>query len=350
MIIIKEQKGFTLVEMALAMVIISLLVAFATVAFSGALRRGFETKTFADMEIIADSIAIYAQKHMRIPCPADPTLVTGPIVGREPFGAERGSGVTGVNFGTCATIADAEGIIPFATLGLPQRMARDRFGNFITYRVSMTSAQTPAAASVLPINSWCMTRPYWHTDTDGDGVTDNYVSLAKAAFCCGTWGPAGAIDVTGDIDIQGSFGALPNLSRRDVIGGAGGDVLEYKNSAAAPPTRAELINPGIVGFLAGNSTIPPSFPAYIMVSHGQNGNGAYESQTGIRNIAGMAAPDPEEENVDGDVTFYASDRLASADPGAGNQSLFRPDIDDIVFWETPYQILGRVGGVSCSNP
>ncbi len=345
----QKEQGFTLIEMAIGIVIVSLLVALATVAFSSILRRGFEKKTFEDMEIIADAMTVYAQRHLRVPCPADPTGVTGATIGSEPFGTERGSGVTGSNFGVCDTIENAEGIVPFATLGLPQRLARDRFGNFITYRASITSAQRPATASTLPINSWCMTRPYWHANTGGGDATDDYVSLAKAAFCCGTWIAAGASGVTGDIDIQGSFGPLPNLSRLDPTAGAGGDVNEYRDFTADPPTFAELVDPGIAGFGAGDSTIPPMYPAYILISHGQNGRGSFSSQTGIRSgLGGMTVP--ELENSDNDVQFYASDRTAPNDAGAGNQPLFRSEIDDIIFWETPSQTLGRIGGVSCTSP
>ncbi len=356
---IEKQKGFTLVEMAIGMVIIGLLVSFAAVAFSSILNRNAEKKTFENMEVIADAISIYAQKHMRVPCPADPTGVAGATANGEPFGAEIRSGGAGSVSGLCNTIADAEGIIPFATLGIPQNLVKDKFGNYITYRVSVTSALRPSVAAGFPINSWCMTRPYWNQwfDDNYDGVldaTDNdnnidageefYVSRVKAAFCCGTWGAGATAGVAGDVDIQGSFNAsLPNLSRGV---GTGGDVLEYRTAVNAPPTRAELINPGIAGF--ADSTVPPLFPAYVLVSHGQNGDGAFSSETGIRNIAGIA--NPELENVNNDVTFFAPDRLASTAPGAGFTSLFRVNIDDIVFWATPSQVMGRIGGVSCSAP
>ena len=345
----QAEKGFTLIEMAIAMIIIALLMSFATVAFSGLLRRGFEKKTFNDMEIVADAIAVYAQRHMRVPCPASPTGA-----GPEPFGAERGSGAAGNIFGTCSNVADAEGIIPFATLGLPSKSAKDRFGNFITYRVSVASAESPAISAALPINNWCMTRPYWNVfyDDNNDGNLDagesQYVNLAKAAFCCGTWGAGGLAGVSGDVQIQGSFGALPNLSRltNDAVTGTavGATVNEYRNSAANPPTYADLAAVGT------NSSAPPMFPAYILVSHGQNGYGAFSSESGTRTgVAAITTP-AERENADGDVTFFASDRTSPVSPGGANPTLFRPDIDDIVFWEMPSQVLGRIGGVSCSRP
>jgi len=101
-------------------------------------------------------------------------------------------------------------------------------------------------------------------------------------------------------------------------------------------------------FPLGESTVPPSFPAYILVSHGQNGNGAFSKETGVRDVTGIA--NPELENVNNDVKFFAPDRVASVDPGAGFDSLSYNDIDDIVFWATPSQVLGRIGGVSCHAP
>ncbi len=363
------EKGFTLIEMAIAMVILSLLIGFATVAFSGLLRRNFEQKTFADIEIVADAIAVYAQKHMRVPCPADPLLVTGPIVGREPFGAERGSAPSnGTAFGACNSINAAEGIIPFATLGLPLRMAKDRFGNFITYRVSVTSSLRPVDASAMPINNWCMTEPYWYADTDNSGASDSYVNSAKAAFCCGTFVNAGLLlGVTGDVVIQGSYEtdpavaggsrSLPNLTRSEditingVLTGVGFNSTEY-TAVNTPPSVINNLPPSFLDLINGEvglgATVPPSFPAYVLVSHGKNGSGAYNASTGIRGADNGSAA--EQENTDNDFDFFASDRTAPLLAGAGNQRLDYEIIDDLVFWQTPSQILGRIGGVSCSSP
>ena len=344
----EAQKGFTLVEVAIALIIISLLVGFASVAFSGLLRRGHEKNTFKDMEIIADAITVYAQKHMRVPCPADPGNA-----GPEPFGAERGSGANGDIFGQCNTVALAEGILPFATLGLPQRLARDRFGNFITYRASVTSALRPADAITFDINNWCMTRPYWYTD---DNI---YANPAKAAFCCGTWvgdqPPGTSIGTSGDVIIEGSFAPLPNLSRnnRDFFGGdEDEEYISTDTTVDAVPSYDKLLGTGIAGYVAGtSSTSPPRFPAYILISHGENGLGAFTGNgAGRIAIPAGADFDAERENADGDVTFYTSDRLASQSPGGAGQDLFRPNIDDIIFWQTPTQIMGRIGGVSCIHP
>ncbi len=344
----RKQSGFTLVEIAIAMVIVGFILAFATVAFSRVLVINAEKNTFKNMEYIADSISVYAQKHMRVPCPADPAGLSGTTTNGEPFGTEINSTASGDIFGEC-DINEAEGIIPFATLGLPKYMAKDKFGNYITYRVSIASSQKPEVAETLDINNWCMTRPYWNTDNDGIDVTDEYVALAKAAFCCGTWNAGGTTGVEGDIDLQGSFGPLEHLSRSNPNGGAGGSAIEYRDATEDPPAYADLEDPGITGFIAGNdSTVPPSFPAFILISHGQNGNGAFSEENGSRDITGIT--DPERENVDSDITFYAPDRLASAPPGGGLPSLFSNDIDDIVLWATPSQVLGRIGGVSCNAP
>lgn len=342
----ETQKGFTLIEMTIAMLILSLLVAFATVAFSSLLRRNFEKKTFADMEVIADAMAVYAQKHMRVPCPADPTGA-----GPENFGMERGS--NGNVFGQCDTIALSVGMLPFATLGLPQKMTLDRFGNMLTYHVSTTSSLPPVVAATQEINQWCMTRPYWHADVDFDGITDDFVNPAKAAFCCGTWGVAPWPDGTdGDVEIRGAYDQpLPNLSRQvdDGSTSVGANSAEYIDPGLnTPPSYAQL--DGSVLGAGYTSTAPPMFPAYVLVSHGQNGGGAYQTSSGVRGpVAGLSVP--EIENTNDDTVYFASDRVSPLNPvGAGATRLDRQEIDDIVFWESPSQILGRIGGISCSSP
>ena len=331
--VIKKQSGFTLFEMAIALVIVGLLMAFAAVGFSGILRSGYEKKTFSDMEIVADAISMYAQRHMRIPCPADPTkIVFGDESTTEDAGVERGSNSNAFDFGTCTTNADQVGALPYVTLGLPKRYAYDRFGNLLTYRVSETSALAPVTAVARQINQWCMTRPNWLRDADNDG-NDEYMSLAKAAFCCGTFGASGPAE---DVAINGPFGEFTDISR--AAAGSGGAGAEYIDPAT-------LTAPAITDLIG---TQPPVFPAYVIVSHGQNGFGAYGSG-GVRATAGLNAE--ELENADDDRRFFTSDRLSGFVPsGSGGTDLFRDNIDDIVFWETPAQILGRLGGVSCSRP
>ncbi len=322
----QSQKGIALIDMAIAVIVTGLIISMAILGFSKVMQFSYEKRTLADIERVADAISIYAQKHMRVPCPADPANADIP-----PFGAERGSGSAGRNFGSCASAANAVGIIPFATLGLPRRYAQDRYGNYLTYRVSPVSADQPALAVGKPINQWCMTNPYWN---NGSG---DYVALEKAAFCCGTLEVGQTPATVEDVDIFGSRN-VSILNR--AVARSGGDPSEYKDSTQVPATLLELAN-----------DVPPMFPAYVIVSHGQNGLGAYSKDGGIRNLSGMNTTErrAERENADDDRIFYASDRNMSASVTTGI-NLSRRLIDDIVFWQTPGQVLNRVGGISCARP
>ncbi len=345
----KNTQGFTLVEMAIGLAITGLILSFAAIAFSSAIKFNHDKATFEKMERIADAISIYAQSHMRVPCPAEPNRTP---TGNENYGTEINARQSSTapnrfeGFGRCDTIADAEGIVPFATLGLPVDAAKDEFGNFFTYRVSVTSALYPDVASTQPINKWCMTAPRWYADTNNDSTSDTYISPAKAAFCCGTWirpplTPA-VRQTDGDIEIRGSFGLLPGLNRKSAVQGGvdgqGGAFAEYRTTATVPPTLGDLSN-----------SRPPAFPAYILVSHGANGLGAYVDDTNVRSPV-PAANVAEVENADGDNVFYATDRMAPTVPTGANIPLTKNDIDDLVFWETPSQVLGRLGRVSCARP
>jgi hypothetical protein len=137
-----------------------------------------------------------------------------------------------------------------------------------------------------------------------------------------------------DIVLLGPQGPLTDIARTE--GDEGGQASEYITDAVSPPDLNVLTD-----------TRRPIYTAYVLVSHGQNGLGA--PLQGGGSIAGAAAP--EDENADGDQTFYITDRLTPAQPtGTGSQALFRNQIDDIVYWQTQAQVLGRLGDMSCTKP
>ena len=335
-------NGFTLIEMVVVIIILGVMVSFTVSMFSGVLGRYYDKNTFSNIDKIADAIAVYAERNMRVPCPADPIGVSKKTKQGEPFGTEVGSGPDGTEVGNCPTIKQAEGIVPFITLGIPLNLVKDGYGNFITYRASVTSAVRPGKLKNLPINNWCMTRPHWYKDTDLDGISETYVSLEKAAFCCGTWGAGETDGVEGDVVIKNSAGPTPYLTRSAMHGGL---QKEYRKYTQTPPTYQELVGSRILGIQKNKYTVIPTFPAYVLVSHGQNAEGIFNSQNGKRYTRGIKKA--EFENANGDTIFLASNRMEA---NAHKNENFVGYIDDIVFWETPAHILSRFGGMSCNKP
>jgi len=316
-----NQDGFTLVEMAVVVALVGFLMSAAFLTIATMLAKKSELSTLKRMEVIADAISAYAQHNMRVPCPANPAG-TGP----EPFGAEWGSGAAGTNYGNCiANAGQREGIVPYLALGIPAEYVRDEWGNYFTYRVSPAATYDPMTDfSAIPIGRWCETQPVWH---DGTRVIDR----AKSAFCCGTQGNTGPGT---DIVLQGPYGVVAP-SRTAV--NFGGNAAEYNPPGGGFPSMGDI-----------DGTFTPLYPAYVLVSHGQNGFGAFNG-VGAGRIPGGAGP--EAENGNGNGTFYVTDRLAPVTPSAsGGQDLYRRNMDDIVFWQSQAQVMSRLGETSCARP
>ena len=112
-----QSKGFTLVEVAVALGIIALLLAGALIPLS----TQFDVRNVADtqraMESIREAITGFAQANGRLPCPADGTIAAG---GTNP-GKELCPNGNGF------------GVVPWATLGVPET---DGWGRRFSYRVS----------------------------------------------------------------------------------------------------------------------------------------------------------------------------------------------------------------------
>lgn len=327
----RNEGGFTLVEVAISVVILSFILGIGATLIPRLAHQYQEEGTYERMQLIHKAISTYAQKHNRIPCPAEPdTTITA-----QPFGTERGSGANGQNIGACTSQASRHGIVPFRTLGLTLEDVRDSFGNFFTYRVSRTPTMAFNPATGY-LNNWCRSLPRWH-----DGVND--LDPEKAAFCCGH-SPSNAISgwIAQDISVEGPFGPLPH-SRRN-INNYGGTLAEYSQVGDPVPTQATLQN-----------TFVPSFAAYALISHGPNGLGSYNREDGTQK-QGRYLSNYEEDNATPAIAVtYVQDNTVddpnAGDPGAGiKDALDFSQIDDIISWRSPFQIYGMAGQhASCAE-
>ena len=129
-----RSKGFSLVELAVALAIIALLLAGALIPLSTQIdvRSGADTQR--SMESIREAIFGFAQANGRLPCPAnggtpagtvDTTTWPAPITGIA-AGAEQWD----PNNNRCYI---AFGVVPWTTLGVAET---DAWGRRFTYRVS----------------------------------------------------------------------------------------------------------------------------------------------------------------------------------------------------------------------
>lgn len=257
-----RSRGFTLTEMAVALVIIALLVGGLLIPLSTQKNVEARRDTTRALDTIREALLGYAMAHGRLPCPADSSIATGTATaGFEAYDNASGnclcsavnSGIAANAGAACdiASVNTVSGVLPWASLGLPE--------------------------------------------TDGWG--NRYSYLVTAAYA------------------------------RSI----GQNVLYCDSGSAPPPTNAAfaLCTGGAVKVLSaasGGVDLTTNFevPA-IVVSHGDNGLGAWQS-TGIRR-AGAAGD--ELENADGNFRFVSNS-----------------NVDDLLTWISRPVLMNRMIAVS----
>jgi prepilin-type N-terminal cleavage/methylation domain-containing protein len=136
------RAGFTLLEISIVIVIISLIVGMV-VPMSWSIIDGYRrTATIKRLDQIEDALMRYRVAYDRLPCPADPSLLT----------TSSNYGVEAANPGTCtggtpaakftnttgslAAKAVVEGAVPFKALGLAEDYMYDGWGRKFAYAVN----------------------------------------------------------------------------------------------------------------------------------------------------------------------------------------------------------------------
>ena len=64
---LKVKRGFTLIELLVVIIIISILVAIATVSYTNAQRKGRDSKRKADLKAVQQSLEVYFQTNNKYP-------------------------------------------------------------------------------------------------------------------------------------------------------------------------------------------------------------------------------------------------------------------------------------------
>lgn len=131
------EQGFSLLEMAVVLVIVGLLLGGVLGNLGTMQQQQRENETRAQMNEIREALLTFAAVNRRLPCPADPGLadtVTGAGLERTPTAA----GCTG----------GPSGVVPWATLGLPQT---DAWGRRFSYRVTPALSRSGVAITLTSV-------------------------------------------------------------------------------------------------------------------------------------------------------------------------------------------------------
>lgn len=145
----RVRAGFTLVEMAIVVLLIGILLTFGVGLVQSQLENSAIKLSKNRQDAIHDALVSYLTKYRRLPCPDSAIGTLGTNNVRFDGIEDRGSATAGtppvprpellcaVTFGT----------LPFATLGLSREAALDGWNNFFTYQVSNTPYDWTRSAS-----------------------------------------------------------------------------------------------------------------------------------------------------------------------------------------------------------
>ena len=305
----RASGGFTLAELAVALVIMALLFAGALIPLSTQIEVRNIADTQRTVDHIREAVIGFAMANGRLPCPARGQTPAGETdsITWSPTSIAAGSEQWDPANNRCFVVF---GVVPWATLGVPEA---DAWGRRFTYRVSHAFADAISLASYQSLASPALVPP-------------NAALMSPAnqsPSCSPTPAPTLA-----------SF-ALCSL----------GDIAVF--------TRSESTHARV--------TIGSALPA-VIISHGRNGYGAFQP-SGTRVVGsgdgdGDGVPDQnadEAANVTGSTTltpyagsfsqwaFYSRSPM-SASTGCSDGTAGSPlcEFDDIVFMLSSSTLMARM--------
>ncbi|MGE3474410.1 MAG: type II secretion system protein [Rhodospirillaceae bacterium] len=128
-------RGFSLIEMAIVLVVIGLILSGGLMAITPVLQGTKATETNVRLDLIEKALVLYTIRNGCLPCPANGDLATS-------AGLAEGSTAYSAGCQTCAALTTGSGVVPWGALGLSQKDAMDGWGNRISYVVTGALTQT----------------------------------------------------------------------------------------------------------------------------------------------------------------------------------------------------------------
>jgi len=336
-------KGFSLAELAVTMLIVSLLLAGALIPFGTQIDLKNVADTQRTMDSIREAMVGFAQANGRLPCPASGTIATGAAnAGTEQFVS-----------GQCSA---NEGVVPWATLGVPET---DGWGRRFSYYVVKEISDGNTTVAVMAASNpglISVTTAANHGYSTGDVINISGVTGNTAAN--GDW--TVTVSTATQFTLNGSAGNGSYISGGTASKGtwsaAGQWGLLAQNPACTPtplpnqPASFALCTQGVLTVntrddMHNANPIGIKLPA-VIISHGKNGYGAYTPAGSlIAAPAGWAGSDEAVNAFHAATTgiYYnrTPTRPASGcnDPAAGSSFC---EFDDLVVMITSNVLIARM--------
>lgn len=151
----KRVAGFTLLEVCISMIIFGLIAGASIPLLSSFISAERYRRTELHKEQIISALASYLIQNNQLPCPSRST---------------QNMGIKGEN---CEQSNNCHGIVPYITLGLPENIAKDGFGNWFTYAVDSNLTKTEQIG--IPIKN----KPQEQTN-EFFNISDNKINIYSA--------------------------------------------------------------------------------------------------------------------------------------------------------------------------
>ena len=191
-----HSKGFTLIELAVALTIVALVIGGLAVPMSKRIAEQQYIDTQANIDKAMEALVGFAIQNRRLPCP-DVNTAAGATDSRDGFEDIAGApgAITGCSIGVTGTASNAVnyhsdpdgvswGDLPWQTLGLAAPNNVDAWNNRLRYAVF-----TPLVTQVTPTAVTC--QPAATASPIGIG----FQNLSCSTFLNGTAAPSGQIDI-----------------------------------------------------------------------------------------------------------------------------------------------------------
>ncbi|MGZ5572881.1 MAG: type II secretion system protein [Usitatibacter sp.] len=264
----RKSRGFTLIEIAFVLVIVGMIVALFASVTSTLLASQRRQATTAHLAAVDAALVQFVVQNQRLPCPAAGTRpsVTDPLAGTENS--------------PCA-LSQATGVVPWKALGMAEQDATDGWGRRLTYRV---------ASTLTAVNGMNM---YWCDPAAPPGGA----VAACVANCVG----------------------LACTSPQSFLTNKGFQIRKSDGVTIVMDPSNPSANPALP---------PASGAAYVIISAGESGGGAYTS-AGV--ISDSLSTDGTREarnyaNLDFQ-TYYVDDEISEiAGPTHFDDVLVRPTV------------------------
>ena len=269
----RHNRGFTLIEMAIVLLIIGLALGMI-LNVTGSMRDTQNRQLVqTKLAVLDTALANFVAQNKRLPCPANGTLASTAVgVGVETLSAGPPPAANPPK-GTCGPANQTNGVIPWVTLGLTESDATDPWNGRMTYRVFpplAMQAQSVGASPLTPIAA-----PYGLMDMtacDPAGTSNAPVAIAGA---CGGFNSATGCTQCAPSSACSTATLNQCVSPANYLKNKGLDVWDGVNGATGWAIRQN--NPAL-----GTGA------AYVIISHGPSGTGAYNS-SGILQPGSVAA-------------------------------------------------------------